>query len=74
MKQKQIDDGMKLDSDADEEDIIEAQMTAALDLAKHQIDMRRYTKGVKVSFPNAKEIKIYALCFCRKRCMARLVE
>ena len=74
VKQKQIEDGMKLNPDADEEDIIEAKMTAALEFAKHQIDTRRYAKGVKVSFPNAKEIKIYALCFCRKRCMARLVE
>ncbi|MBR4984748.1 MAG: PD-(D/E)XK nuclease domain-containing protein, partial [Proteobacteria bacterium] len=72
--QRQIDEGMKADLKADEEDIIEAKMIAALDEAEHQIDRRRYVNGVKVAFPNAKEIKIYTLCFCRKRCMARLVE
>ena len=72
--QKQIDEGMKSDPKADEEDIIEAKMLAALDEAEHQIDRRRYVKGVKKEFPNAREIKAYALCFCRKRCMACLVE
>ena len=72
--QKQIDEGMESDPKADEEDIIEAKMLAALDEAEHQIDRRRYVKGVKKEFPNAREIKAYALCFCRKRCMACLVE
>ena len=72
--QKQIDACMKSNPQADEEDIIESKMIAELECAEQQIDRRRYVKGVKLAFPNAKEIKIYVLCFCRKRCMARLVE
>ena len=72
--QKQIEAGMKAHPQADEEDIIESSMIAELDQAERQIDRRRYIKGVKSAFPNAKEIKIYALCFCRKRCMARVIK
>lgn len=72
--QKRIDNAMKADPHADEEDIIASQMIAALDEAEQQIDRRRYVKGVKAAFPHAREMKIYALSFCRKRCMARCIE
>ncbi len=49
-------------------------MTARLDEAEHQIDLQRYTDGVLIHYPIAREICCYALCFCRKNCMARLIE
>jgi len=49
-------------------------MTKQLDEAEQQIRSRHYIEGLLFDEPTVSEIKAYALCFCRKRCMARLVE
>ncbi len=51
-----------------------AMMNTKLNEAEHQIDLRKYIDGIAIHYPVAKEVYCYALCFCRKLCMARLIE
>ena len=51
-----------------------AMMNAKLEEAERQIDLQKYIDGVAIHFPAAKEVYCYALCFCRKMCMVRLIE
>ena len=53
---------------------IESMMTAKLDEAEHQIDLQKYTDGVAIHYPAAKEIYCFAICFCRKMCKVRVIE
>ena len=66
---------MLKDANAEEDrQKIESMMTAKLDDAEHQVDMRKYTDGIAIHYPIAKEVYCYALCFCRKLCRARIIE
>ena len=49
-------------------------MVKLLDEAEGQIKSRHYIEGLLYDEPIVTEVKAYALCFCRKRCMARLVK
>ena len=49
-------------------------MNALLDEAEMQIRSRYYIEGLMFEEPNITEVKAYAMCFCKKRCMVRKVE
>ena len=49
-------------------------MNELLDEAEKQIRARYYIEGLMFEEPNITEVKAYALCFCKKRCMVRNVE
>ena len=49
-------------------------MNALLDEAEAQIRSRYYIEGLMFEEPNITEVKAYAMCFCKKRCMVRKVE
>ena len=49
-------------------------MTKHLDVAEEQIRSRHYIEGLLFDIPTVSEIKAYAVCFCKKRCMVRKVE
>ena len=53
---------------------IPAMMMKQLDVAEQQIRSRHYIEGLLFDEPTVSEIKAYALCFCKKRCMVRMVE
>ena len=49
-------------------------MMKQLDVAEQQIRSRHYIEGVLFDEPLVSEIKAYAVCFCKKRCMVREVK
>ena len=49
-------------------------MNALLAEAEMQIRSRYYIEGLMFEEPNITEVKAYAMCFCKKRCMVRKVE
>ena len=49
-------------------------MQNLLDEAENQIRTRNYTEGLLFERPVVTEVKSYAICFCRKRCMVRIIE
>ena len=53
---------------------IPAMMMKQLDAAEQQIRLRHYIEGLLFDEPTVSEIKAYALCFCKKRCMVRWVK
>ena len=53
---------------------VPAMMTKLLDEAETQIRTRYYIEGLMFEEPNITEVKAYAVCFCKKRCMVRLVS
>ena len=53
---------------------IPAMMQKQLDQAEQQIRDRHYIEGLLFDEPTVSEINAYALCFCKKRCMAREVK
>lgn len=52
---------------------VPALMQALLDEAETQIKARHYIKGLMFEDQSIEDVKAYAFCFCRKRCMVRLV-
>ena len=48
-------------------------MNKLLDEAETQIRARYYIEGLMFEEPNITEVKAYAVCFCKKRCMVREV-
>ncbi len=73
-KELQMAKSRNKDPNLDAWDIEDACMQAKLDEAENQIKVGRYTKGVLRENPSAREVVCYGIAFCRKRCMARLVE
>ena len=53
---------------------VPSMMVKLLDEAEGQIRSRHYIEGLLYDEPIVVEVKAYALCFCRKRCMVRLVK
>ena len=53
---------------------VPAMMNELLDEAETQIRTRYYIEGVMFEEPNITEVKAYAVCFCKKRCMVRVVR
>ena len=49
-------------------------MEKLLDEAEEQIRTRYYIEGLRFEKPLVTDIKSYAVCFCRKRCMVREVH
>ena len=52
---------------------VPAMMNKLLDEAESQIRTRYYIEGLMFEEPNITEVKAYAVCFCKKRCMVRAV-
>ena len=67
MKRQNNDEGGELS------DIEDACMEIKLQEAEKQMNDRRYLRGVQLAFPAADEILCYAVAFCGKRCMVRMV-
>ena len=53
---------------------VPAMMNELLDEAETQIRTRYYIEGLMFEEPNITEVKAYAMCFCKKRCMVREVK
>ena len=53
---------------------IPTMMMKQLDVAEQQIRSRHYIEGLLFDEPTVSEIKAYALCFSKKRCMVREVK
>ena len=53
---------------------IKEMMTAKLDEAAKQIHNNEYIEAVLDDEPCARSVVAYAVCFCKKRCMVRMVE
>ena len=53
---------------------IKEMMTAKLDEAAKQIHYNEYVEAVLDDEPCARSVVAYAVCFCKKRCMVRIVE
>ena len=49
-------------------------MNKRLDEAELQIKARYYIEGLKFEEPQATEVRAYAVCFCKKRCVVRSVS
>ena len=58
----------------DEDDLVDVLVAHKLDEAQQQIVDRKYVRAVLRHEPLARTVKSYAVCFCRKWCMVRLVE
>ena len=48
-------------------------MNKLLDEAETQIKARDYIEGLMFEEPTVTDVKAYAICFCRKKCMVRMV-
>ena len=64
----------KSQPDMDEDDLVDVLVAHKLDEAQQQIVDRKYVRAVLRHEPLARTVKSYAVCFCRKWCMVRLVE
>ena len=71
---KALAQARKLQPDMDEDDLVDALVERKLDEAQQQIVDRKYVRAVLRHEPLARTVKSYAVCFCRKWCMVRLVE
>ncbi len=49
-------------------------MQKLLDEAEEQIRTRHYIEGLQFECPNVTKVKSYALCFCRKQCVVRVID
>ena len=71
---KELEKALDENSDTRPRDVMEARMMTELDEAEFQIRNRRYVIEVMREIPELELVKTYALSFCRKRCLARLIE
>ena len=60
--------------DMDEDDLVDVLVARKLDEAQQQIVDRKYVRAVLRHEPLARDVKAYAVCFCRKWCKMRVVE
>ena len=71
---KALAQAKKSQPDMDEDDLVDVLIAHKLDEAQQQIVDRKYVRAVLRHEPLARTVKSYAVCFCRKWCMVRLVE
>ena len=71
---KALAQAKKSQPDMDEDDLVDVLVAHKLDEAQQQIVDRKYVRAVLRHEPLARTVKSYAVCFCRKWCMVRLVE
>ena len=71
---KALAEAKKSHPDMDEDDLVDVLVDRKLDEAQQQIVDRKYVRAVLRHEPLARTVKPYAVCFCRKWCMVRLVE
>ena len=71
---KALAEAKKSQPDMDEDDLVDVLVDRKLDEAQQQIVDRKYVRAVLRHEPAARMVKSYAVCFCRKWCVMRLVE
>ena len=70
---KEFDRSLRQNPEMEPEQVLEKCMNARFIEAECQIRDKKYIQGVRLAYGPKCKVAAYALCFCRKRCMVRLV-